>query len=358
MSNLSLSQKGFTVVELAISITIIGILAAVSFVSYNGSQDRAAKVAIQSDLRAAASQLESDTTWSKSGYPATAGDLPISEGTSYSYISDSKMFCLTATSERQGVPSFYVTNDDSTIREGVCPFKMQAITTANCPAARTRAVDVRDNRSYWVQKLADGRCWMLTNLAYAGGGVNTYGDAKTLQNGTGDSSTTYTTPKYYVPTGANPTDEPTDPSVSTDGGATNPQYGYLYNVCAAFGGQIGTSACANATTPLPDTATSICAAGWRLPSGAPSTGEFEALTAAIGATDNPAGVAALRATWLAQKAGHWDAGFTIQGIAGRYWSSSFGSADASWDLYSNNSIVYPANSDYKYTGGSVRCIAI
>lgn len=62
MSNLSLSQKGFTVVELAISITIIGILAAVSFVSYNGSQDRAAKVAIQSDLRAAASQLESDTT--------------------------------------------------------------------------------------------------------------------------------------------------------------------------------------------------------------------------------------------------------------------------------------------------------
>lgn len=49
---------------------------------------------------------------------------------------------------------------------------MQLITSANCPATRIRAVDARDNRTYWVQATPDGKCWMLTNLAYAGGMVS------------------------------------------------------------------------------------------------------------------------------------------------------------------------------------------
>lgn len=73
---------------------------------------------------------------------------------------------------------------------------------------------MRDNRTYWVQKLADGRCWMLTNLAYAGGGNNSYGDVKALTVGTTNS---YTQPHYFIPTGANPTNEPANPSTSTTG---------------------------------------------------------------------------------------------------------------------------------------------
>ena len=75
---------------------------------------------------------------------------------------------------------------------------MQTITTASCPTSRTLALDARDNRTYWVQKLSDGKCWMLTNLAYAGGGSNTYNDVKTITNGNGLANT-FTVARYYAP---------------------------------------------------------------------------------------------------------------------------------------------------------------
>ena len=50
----------------------------------------------------------------------------------------------------------------------------------SCPDYRIQVKDARDNNSYYIQKLADNNCWMLTNLAYAGGtangGSNAYND--------------------------------------------------------------------------------------------------------------------------------------------------------------------------------------
>lgn len=43
-------QKGFTIVELLIVIVVIGILAAIVIVAYNGIQNRANDTAVQSDL--------------------------------------------------------------------------------------------------------------------------------------------------------------------------------------------------------------------------------------------------------------------------------------------------------------------
>lgn len=76
--------RGFTVVELIIVIVVIAILAAL-VVGYNGVQDGAAKVSLQSDLSNAASALERDRQHDN-GYPSSAdevdGGLPTSKGNS------------------------------------------------------------------------------------------------------------------------------------------------------------------------------------------------------------------------------------------------------------------------------------
>ena len=211
---------------------------------------------------------------------------------------------------------------------------------------------------------------MLTNLAYAGGGTNTYNDTIPTGDGTNGTlhgpdnsgSTTYTLAKYYIPTGANPTTNPTQPSTDTTGGGTgaNRQYGYLYNWCAAMGAQNGgskpsTSACANATTPAPNTTISICPAGWRLPTQSP-TNDFTLLNNAVngGLTNTDAG---LRSEWLAQRSGYWYGAFLNQSSSGYYWSSTQDSATYGRTLYFSSSNVNPSNVSYKYLGFAVRCVA-
>lgn len=67
----SSSTEAFTIVELLIVIVVIGILAAITIISFNGISARASAAGVQSDLSAAARLLENaKTTSSTSGYPA------------------------------------------------------------------------------------------------------------------------------------------------------------------------------------------------------------------------------------------------------------------------------------------------
>lgn len=357
-------HTGFTIVELLIVIIVIAILAAISIVAYNGIQTRARVTEVGTGLVQTKKKLELYKV-DASNYPST-GNLSaagvIDNNVVYQYTSDGSTYCLTGTVDSI---AYKVTATTSPI-EGVClghtiPSEsggaiadgapIQTITSANCPTARTRAVDARDNHTYWIQKLGDGKCWMLTNLGYIGGGASTYSDTRSLVNGTSDPATFTVASYYIIPSTTSYTTEPTSPSLSESGTG---QYGYLYNWCGAMGAQAATNACTNAATPTASPNTTICPAGWRLPSG--NGGEFGALNAALN-NNSTSGDTGLRSSWLAQRSGAWYSGFNGQGSAGYYWSSTQHSAAYAYDLGFSTTSSIPADAKLKSYAFAVRCVA-
>lgn len=351
-------SSAFTIVEIIVVVIVIGILASITIVSYAQITNNAKAKSVMADaagMRTALVKYKSD----HGVYPASLDSLTekpnISSTVQYSSYGTAH-FCLLVSNSNI---TMYVSNKDKTPQTGtVCTAPdIQTVLSSRCPSTMTVAIDARDNHTYWVRKLADGKCWMLTNLAYAGGGNSAYADTKTISDGTSDTAYTYTDAKYYIPFDARPTTAPTQPSASTDGGATNKQYGYHYNWCAATGVQ--PTACSNSAVDSSyDTAVSICPAGWRLPSSSSGGGDFQSLVAAIGATNNAAGATVLRSTWLSQYSGSWLVGFSGLGGNGYFWSSTQNSSSAVYLLNVNSSTVNTLYVNGKYYGISVRCVAV
>ncbi len=122
------SHSGFTIVELLIVIVVIGILAAITIVAYNGIQQRAQTAALQSDLEGAAKQLAMDQV-TNSAYPATVAaanngaGLKASPGTSYSYIVNNSItpvyYCLAETNTASSL-TYFVNSTTNTPQVGGC----------------------------------------------------------------------------------------------------------------------------------------------------------------------------------------------------------------------------------------------
>ena len=308
-SRASTASRGFTIIELLIVIVIIGILVAITAVSYNGITKSAKESALKSELKRISTSLELHKA--KNGtYPTSLATAippianPTNANITYAPLNNGTSYSLTATDTSN--PSISLVQTPTTTAQSASS-PIQTVTKASCSTTRTMVRDARDNSTYWIQKLADGNCWMLTNLAYAGGGTNT----------------------------------------------STRQYGYLYNWCAAMGGQ-NTAACANATTPAPIPTTNICPDGWRLPTGG-SGGEFTALNNAInsGSTSSDAG---LLSNGLSQRSGFWGGAFSEQTGRGLYWSSTTSVASDSYRFNFYSTYVGPAGSG-KYYSFAIRCIA-
>lgn len=373
------NRSGFTIVELLIVIVVIAILAAITVAVFQGIQARAGDASLNSDLSSGSKQLEVYRAANDS-YP-TSNDctnpnpappticIKTSGGNSVTLYSANnstlpKTYTLQITrGSRVGTitpttsASLATVNGSSSGNSITNGSIMQTVTSANCPSTRTRTVDARDSHTYWIQKLADGKCWMLTNLAYAGGGTNTYSDTRALIDRTG-GPTSATDPYYYiVPSTVNYTTEPNSPSTSTDGTG---QYGYLYNFCSANGNQAGNGGCSGSTSTV-NTLVSACPAGWRLPTGG-AGGEFEALNAAVneGSTTTDAG---LRTTWLAQRSGGYYSAFVGQGnnaASGpttQFWAHT---QVSDFEAHVMATRIDGVNATTKYTkssGFAVRCLA-
>ena len=114
-------SRGFTIVELLIVIVVIGILAAITIVAFNGVQNRANVAAIQSDLTNAAKKLQIDKV-TAGVYPDTlaAGDagkgIGGSPGTTLTYVKNGTTYCLAAT---RGTNLYKIT-ESSAIATGTC----------------------------------------------------------------------------------------------------------------------------------------------------------------------------------------------------------------------------------------------
>lgn len=116
-------QTGFTIVELLIVIVIIGILAAIVIVAYNGIQNRARVSAVSADLGQAVKkvtlyQLDNGT------YPADLATAGVTAGTgttfqySYDNAASPATYCITGT---YGTISYTVSSTNTSPVSGGCP---------------------------------------------------------------------------------------------------------------------------------------------------------------------------------------------------------------------------------------------
>ena len=168
-------RGGFTIVELVVVVTVIGILTAIVTISYDAVMTESRERSMRADLQATYNKLSSYKS-KNNEYPVSLGTNAITSDTgttlTYSQKLNGADFCLTAA--RADTSKTFSVIGDGNVLEGACPVVpayIQAVTSSNCPTTRTMVVDARDNHTYWIQKLADGRCWMLTNLAYVGGAL-------------------------------------------------------------------------------------------------------------------------------------------------------------------------------------------
>lgn len=125
MHMLRARRKGFTIVELAVVIAVIGILAAIVIVVYPGIQKRTGDTQVQGDLRQAAMKLDAYKA-NVGGYPANESLVDGGKGLPktnsalvYTYQGSAGSYCLSAVSERSG-KTFSITNSSSEILDGPC----------------------------------------------------------------------------------------------------------------------------------------------------------------------------------------------------------------------------------------------
>lgn len=113
------NDKGFTIVELLIVVVIVGILATITIVAYNGMQKRANASAAQSALSQANKKLALYQIENNGGYPENLSAINLSDGeVTYQYSnSPATSYCITATS---GNVSYHASDTNKSPAEGGC----------------------------------------------------------------------------------------------------------------------------------------------------------------------------------------------------------------------------------------------
>ena len=228
---------------------------------------------------------------------------------------------------------------------------MQNLSTANCSSIPMAVMDVRDNEVYYIQRLADGNCWMLENLRLGG---YTAIDLSPLDT---NIDANYSLPKdnniipaTFIAGAINSRQKAT---IVSGYGPGRHSVGVHYNYCAASGGSYcydGTSGVDVADT-LQDSSYDICPAGWRMPTGS-SNGEYQALFSSYSNDVNSFNYAF--STVLSGLSREQSVSF---GTNGYYWTSTLYSTSNMYNLdVTSNSFDSSSNTIRRQVGYSVRCM--
>jgi len=121
-------QSGFTIVELLIVIVVIGILAAITIVAFNGVQNKAADTVVQSDLNALIKKagifyVENSRHYTGSneiqGFTATKSGYATSPTTAFNmtscFVTSGAIFGAVALSKSGKI--FYASTTDNTVKQ-------------------------------------------------------------------------------------------------------------------------------------------------------------------------------------------------------------------------------------------------
>lgn len=166
-------KKGFTIVELLIVIVVIGILAAITIVAFNGVQNKANVAVLQSDLTNASKKIKADNvllgTFPDSLSVANEGKgISVSAGTTLAYTNTATSFCLTGV---RGNITYHMGSSE-TLSSGGCPIT----NLIDNPSVEANTNEWTAHTSFSVQRTQSGSQWVYTVTRIAGSAAAVYID--------------------------------------------------------------------------------------------------------------------------------------------------------------------------------------
>ena len=243
---------------------------------------------------------------------------------------------------------------------------MQDMTPEHCTDSTEHQTatlkDKRDNNTYTIAKLKDGKCWMTQNLRYQLSTTTPLKpqDSDVQQNWTPNRSTEFTLTDRWDQ------DPEEHKTVRSYYDSTKPEYGTYYTHTAATAGTATSIDTNNVDAP-----NSICPKGWRLPKARDEhdspNNEFYNLSKEY------KGSAIWTGGWywsgshqmisgepkyvLSGCRSDYSARLDDTGSGGSYWSSTVDGGYFAYYMIVKSSYVNPRLNHTRYRGFSVRCVA-